>query len=188
MKKLTAYFLKGLAFLVPVVATIFVVYIVFVKIDKLFNFKIPGVGFIITIIAITAIGFIGSNFLTRKVVHTIDNLFSRLPLIKMIYTSARDLTSAFVGDRKGFKPVVVTLSPGSNIQVIGFVTREDLDELGLADSVAVYLPQSYNFAGNLIIAPKEQVRPLNADSADIMKFIVSGGIAQTYRDSLKIKS
>jgi len=188
MKKLTTYFLKGLAFLVPVVATIFVVYIVFVKIDKLFSFKIPGVGFIITIIAITAIGFIGTNFLARKFVHTVDNLFSRLPLIKMIYTSARDLTSAFVGDRKGFKPVVVTLLPGSNIQVIGFVTRENLDELGLSDSVAVYLPQSYNFAGNLIIAPKEQVRPLNADSSDIMKFIVSGGIAQTYRNSLKIKS
>ena len=188
MKKLTTYFLKGLAFLVPVVATIFVVYIVFVKIDKLFNFHIPGVGFIITIIAITAIGFIGTNILTRKVMHIVDDLFSRLPLIKMIYTSARDVISAFAIDSKGFKPVVVSLSPGSNIQVIGFITRENLDELGLADSVAVYLPQSYNFAGNLIIAPKEQVRPLNADSADIMKFIVSGGIAQTHRNSLKIKS
>ncbi len=188
MRKLTRYFLKGLAFLVPVVATIFVVYIVFVKIDKLFNFPIPGVGFIITILAITFIGFIGSNFLTRKLVHIVDNLFSRLPFIKMIYTSVKDLTGAFVGDKKGFKPVAVTLSPGSGIQVIGFVTKEGLDELGLADSVAVYLPQSYNFAGNLIIAPKEQVRPLNVDSADIMRFIVSGGIAQTDYDSLKIKS
>jgi uncharacterized membrane protein len=181
MKKLTTYFLKGLAFLVPVVATIFVVYIVFVKIDKLFKFPIPGVGFVITIVAITAIGFIGSNFLTKKVVHTVDNLFSRLPLIKMIYTSARDLTFAFVGDRKGFRPVAVSLSPGSNIKVIGFATKEGLEELGLADNVAVYLPQSYNFAGNVIVVPKEQVIPINADSADVMKFIVSGGIAQTYR-------
>lgn len=188
MRKLTTYFLKGLAFLVPVVATIFVVYIVFAKIDKLFNFQIPGVGFIITIIAITAIGFIGSNFLTIKLVHIVDNIFSRLPLIKMIYTSARDLTSAFVGDKKGFKPVAVTLLPGSGIQVIGFATKEGLDELGLADSVAVYIPQSYNFAGNLIIAPKEQVRQLNVDSTDIMKFIVSGGIAQTHHDSFKIKT
>lgn len=188
MRKLTTYFLKGLAFLVPVVATIFVVYIVFVKIDKLFKFPIPGVGFIITIIAITAIGFIGSNFLTRKFVNSVDNLFSRLPLIKMIYTSARDLTSAFVGDRKGFKPVAVTLSPGSNIQVIGFATKEGLEELGLADNVAVYLPQSYNFAGNLIIVPKEQVRPLSADSAEVMKFVVSGGVAQTYSERFKIKT
>jgi len=185
MRKLTAYFLKGLAFLVPVVATVFVVYIVFVKVDKLFNFDMPGVGFIITITAITAIGFIGSNFLTRRLVHSVDNLFSRLPLVKMIYTSARDLTSAFVGGKKGLSPVAVTLSPLSNIRLIGFATRDDLDTLGLVDSIAVYLPQSYNFAGNLIIVPKEQVSPINADSAEIMRFIVSGGVAQTYHDSLR---
>lgn len=178
MKKLTKYFFEGLAFLVPVVATIYIVYIIFVKIDKLFNFQIPGMGFIITIITITVIGFIGSNFLTKKLVRMIDIIFSRLPLVKMIYTSVKDLIGAFVGDKKGFnKPVAVTLSPGSNIQAIGFITKESLDEFGLSDSVAVYLPQSYNFAGNLVIVPKEQVTTLNADSADIMKFVVSGGIA-----------
>jgi uncharacterized membrane protein len=96
----------------------------------------------------------------------------------MIYTSVKDLIDAFVGDKKGFKkPVSVTLLPGSNVQVIGFVTSESLNNLGLSDCVAVYLPQSYNFAGNLIIVPKEQITPLSADSADIMKFVISGGIA-----------
>ncbi len=178
MKKLTKYFFNGLVFLVPVVATIYVVYLVFVKIDTLFDFPVPGLGFIITILTITAIGFIGSNFLTRKLVHIVDMIFSRLPLIKMIYTSVKDLINAFVGDKKGFKkPVSVTLLPGSNIQVIGFVTMESLNVLGISDSVAVYLPQSYNFAGNLIIVPKKQITPLSADSGDIMKFVVSGGIA-----------
>jgi uncharacterized membrane protein len=178
MRKLTKYFFNGLVFLVPVVVTIYVVYIVFVKIDKLFNFPVPGVGFIITILTITAIGFIGSNFLTRKLIQLVDIIFSRLPLIKMIYTSVKDLIDAFVGDKKGFKkPVSVALSPGSNVQVIGFVTSESLNNLGLSDCVAVYLPQSFNFAGNLIIVPKEQITPLSANSADIMKFVVSGGIA-----------
>ncbi len=178
MKKVTKYFFNGLVFLVPVIATIYVVYIVFVKIDTLFDFPVPGLGFIVTILTITAIGFIGSNFLTRKLIRLVDMIFSRLPLIKMIYTSVKDLINAFVGDKKGFKkPVSVTLSPKSNIQVIGFVTSESLNDLGLSDSVAVYLPQSYNFAGNLIIVPKEQVTPLSADSADVMKFVVSGGIA-----------
>jgi len=178
MKKLTKYFFEGLAFLVPVVATIYIVYIVFVKIDRLFDFQIPGVGFVITLITITVIGFIGSNFLTKRLMRMVDIIFSRLPLVKMIYTSVKDLIGAFVGDKKGFnKPVAVALSPGSNIRAIGFVTKESLDELGLSESVAVYLPQSYNFAGNLIIVPKDQVSPLNADSADIMKFVVSGGIA-----------
>ena len=72
--------------------------------------------------------------------------------------------------------MLVTLAPGSAVQVIGFVTRESLDTLGLTGKVAVYLPQSYNFAGNLIIVPKEQVSPLQADSGTVMAFIVSGGI------------
>jgi len=189
MRKLTTYFLKGLALLVPMMVTIYVVYIVFAKIDKLFKFPIPGVGFVITIIAITAIGFIGSNLLPKKLAKIPDIILSRLPFLKMIYSSVKDITGAFVGDhKKGFKPVAVTLSPGSGIQVVGFATRDNLDEFGLLDSVAVYLPQSYNFAGNLIIVPKEQVRPLSADSADIMKFIVFGGIAQTSHDNVRIKS
>ncbi len=96
----------------------------------------------------------------------------------MIYTSIKDLIGAFVGDKKSFnKPVLVTLSPVSNIHVIGFLTRESLDNLGLSESVAVYLPQSYNFAGNLIVVPREQVTPLAVESGDIMAFIVSGGVA-----------
>lgn len=178
MKKLTKYFFNGLVLLVPVVATIYVVYIVFMKIDKLFKFPVPGMGFIITILTITAIGFIGSNFLTRKLVGFVDMTFSRIPFIKMIYTSLKDLIDAFVGDKKGFKkPVLIKLSPESNVQFIGFLTNESLNNLGLSNSVSVYLPQSYNFAGNLIIVPKEQITLLAADSGDVMKFIISGGIA-----------
>lgn len=177
MKKLTKYFLEGLLFLIPLVATIYVIYIIFVKIDNILRFKIPGMGFIVTILTITLVGFIASNFLTRKLVRLVDNVFKRLPLVKMIYSSIKDLISAFVGDKKGFnKPVLVSIIPGSNIQVIGFVTCETLTHLGLLAYVAVYLPQSYNFAGNLVVVPKDQVTPIHADSGNVMAFIVSGGI------------
>ncbi len=177
MKRLTRYFFEGLLFLVPVVATIYVIYIVFVKIDSIFEFKLPGLGFLVTILTIIVVGFVASNFLTRRIVRLVDTIFTRLPLIKMIYTSIRDLINAFVGDKKGFnKPVLVTLSQMINIQFVGFVTRESLENLGLSDRVAVYLPQSYNFAGNLIVVPREQVTPLNAESGDVMAFILSGGI------------
>ncbi len=178
MKRLTRYFLEGLLFLVPVVATVYVLYIVFIKIDSLFRFEVPGLGFAVTVLTVTVVGFIASNFITRGLVRVVDRTFVRLPLVKMIYTSIKDLIGAFVGDKKGFnKPVLVTLVPGSNIRVIGFMTREDLDNLGLTDSVAVYLPQSYNFAGNLIIVPREQVRPLEALGGEVMAFIVSGGVS-----------
>ena len=177
MKKLTKYFFEGLLFLVPIVVTIYVLYIVFMKIDRLFGFKIPGVGFIVTIITVTVIGFMTSNFLTKRLIRSAEETLRGLPLVKMIYTSIKDLIGAFVGEQKSFnKPVLVSVAPGSSVQVIGFVTRENLEILSLTDKVAVYLPQSYNFAGNLIIVPKEQITPLQTESGTVMAFIVSGGI------------
>jgi uncharacterized membrane protein len=178
MGRITRYFFEGLLFLVPLVATIYVVYIVFTKVDGIFRFPVPGMGFLVTLFIITLIGFITSNVLTRGLVHIIDRVFGRLPLVKMIYNSVKDLIGAFVGDKKGFnKPVSVTLLPGGSMKVLGFVTSEDLGNLGLEGNVAVYLPQSYNFAGNLIIVPVEQVTPIEADTGDLMAFIVSGGIS-----------
>ena len=178
MKRITRYFFEGLLVTVPLVATIYVIYIVFIRIDSLFRFQTPGIGFFITLFAIFMVGVISSNFITSRLVRFIEKFFARLPLVKMIYTAIKDLIGAFVGDKKGFnRPVLVTLLPGTNIQAIGFVTRESLDHLGLSESVSVYLPQSYNFAGNLLVVPRTQITPLALESGDIMAFIVSGGVS-----------
>ncbi|HSW64527.1 MAG TPA: DUF502 domain-containing protein [Dissulfurispiraceae bacterium] len=177
MKKLTRYFFEGLLFLVPLVVTLYVLWVVFMKIDGLFQFSTPGLGLLVTLVTITTVGFIASNFFTRWIVLIVDNLFRRVPLVKMIYSALKDLVAAFVGDKKSFQqPVMVELMPGSNVLVIGFITQESLEQFGMTDRVAVYLPQSYNFAGNLIVVPKRQVTPLAADSGQVMAFIVSGGI------------
>jgi uncharacterized membrane protein len=177
MKKLTRYFFEGLLFIVPIAATFYIIYFIFVKIDKLFRFPVPGVGFLLTLAIITGVGFIASNLLTRRILLSIERTFARLPLVKMIYTSIKDLIGAFVGEKKSFnKPALVRMAPGSEAQIIGFITRESLEHLGLLNNVAVYVPQSYNFAGNLIIVPSSYVTPLNVDSGTVMAFIVSGGI------------
>jgi len=178
MKRLTRYFFEGLLILVPMVATIYVIYVVFSKIDSIYKFKIPGAGFVVTLLAIILVGFISSNILTKRLMLLIESTVTRLPLVKMIYMAVKDLMNAFVGDKKSFnKPVLVAVSPDRNFQVIGFMTRDSLENLGLSDKVAVYLPQSYNFAGNVIIVSKELVTPLSADSGEVMAFIVSGGVA-----------
>lgn len=177
MKKLTRYFFEGLLFLVPLVVTLYVLWVVFKKIDGLFQFSLPGLGLLVTLATITTVGFIASNFFTRWIILIVDNLFRRVPLVKMIYSALKDLVAAFVGDKKSFQqPVMIELMPGSNVLVLGFITQESLQQFGMTDSVAVYLPQSYNFAGNLIIVPKNQVTPLTVDSGQVMAFIVSGGI------------
>lgn len=178
MKKITRYFFEGLLVLVPLAATIYVIYTIFIKIDSIFEFKIPGTGFLVTLITITIIGFVSSNILTKRLVRFIDVSFTRLPFVKMIYTAVRDLMNAFVGDKKSFnRPVLVALSPDHGIYVVGFLTCETLANIGCSDKVAVYLPQAYNFAGNLIIVSRDQVTPLSVESGDLMAFIISGGVA-----------
>jgi uncharacterized membrane protein len=95
------------------------------------------------------------------------------------------LIGGFVGEKKTFdRPVIVALAPGSDAKAIGFVTQESLDFLGLLDHVAVYLPQSYNFAGNLLVFPRSQVIPLEAPGSEVMAFLVSGGISGTKQNKI----
>ncbi|MDA0713786.1 MAG: DUF502 domain-containing protein, partial [Bacteroidetes bacterium] len=112
----------------------------------------------------------------------------RIPLIKTLYTSVSDLLSAFVGDKRRFnRPVLVKLTKMADIEKLGFITSEDLSELGIdGGRIAVYLPHSYAFSGNLFIVPAENVTPLDANAAEVMKFIVSGGVAEV--DKVKSKS
>ena len=178
MKRISQYFLQGILFLVPLFVTLYVIYWIFIKIDGVLNLPVPGLGFIVTVVFITFIGFAASNFLTQRIVHLVDRTFARLPLIKMIYSAIKDLVNAFVGDKKSFnRPVQVILEKETNIRLLGFATRENLNSIGIQDSIAVYLPQAYNFAGNLIVVARDKVIPLNADPGEVMKLIVSGGVS-----------
>ncbi|CAM3251514.1 MULTISPECIES: DUF502 domain-containing protein [Brevibacillus] len=178
MKRAIRYFLEGLLYVIPLAVTVFILYKIFVTVDSWLNLPIPGVGFLLTIVGIFVIGFLASNVLTQGLMSLISQLFEKVPFIKLIYTSIKDLIGAFVGEKKSFdKPVLVTLSQEGFPKAIGFITKEDLEAFGLTDHVAVYLPQSYNFAGNLLIFPVEQVQILDVDSSEVMAFLVSGGVS-----------
>lgn len=182
MKKLLNYFLKGLLIFAPIALTVFVFWWVFTSLDKifrtLFRIPIPGLGLLVTLAMITFIGFAASNFLGRKFFELIENIFTKVPLVKLIYSAVKDMIEAFAGEKKSFdKPVLAALTPNSSAKVVGFVTRDCLDNLGLKDYVAVYMPQSYNFAGNVLLFPKESVQPLDIESSKAMAFIVSGGLS-----------
>jgi uncharacterized membrane protein len=177
MRRLLNYFLRGLVLVAPLAITLYVCWVVFVRIDGWLGLPVPGLGFVLTIVLITLIGFLGSNLITRGMVAIVDQAVSRLPFVRLLYTSTKDLLNAFVGEKRRFdKPVLVRLSMQSEARMVGFVTQESLDRLGLPGYSSVYFPQSYNFAGNLVVFPSAHVEPLDAPSADIMAFIVSGGV------------
>lgn len=177
MKKLLGYFLQGLLYLVPISVTIYVVVESIRLVDGIISLDIPGLGLLIILITVTVVGFVGGTLLTRQILN-FDKILDRVPLIKIIYTSVKDLLSAFVGKKKRFtEPVLVKME--GDVERFGFITQQDLTLLGIsADKIGVYIPFSYAVTGNLIVVPKKNVTPVNGSSADIMKFIISGGVTE----------
>ncbi|MBA3673054.1 MAG: DUF502 domain-containing protein [Gemmatimonadaceae bacterium] len=177
MTRFLNYFLKGIVFLAPLALTVYVCVRVFQTIDGWLGIPIPGVGFVVTVLLITLFGFLASSILSRSVLGVVEGLLNRLPFVRLLYSSTKDLLNAFVGEQRRFdKPVLVSPYPGGVARALGFVTQQSLGSIGLHEHVTVYLPQSYNFAGSLLIFPTSAITALDAESADVMAFIVSGGV------------
>jgi len=175
-RRLVAYFFRGLVLLAPLAVTIYVSVVLFQAIDGWLGLPIPGAGFVATLLLITLVGVLGSNLLTRGAVSVFDGLLSKLPFVNLVYGSTRDLVKAFVGEKRRFdKPVLVELYPGGHAHVLGFVTQESLAQLGRESMVSVYVPQSYHWAGQVFVFPATVIQRLDASSAAVMAFIVSGG-------------
>ncbi|MBT1704153.1 DUF502 domain-containing protein [Chryseosolibacter indicus] len=172
------YFFSGTLFIVPLVATAYFIYISFKWLDDRLSLPYPGLGFLIIILVITIIGYLSTNYVFKTIGQWFDRGMNRIPLVKLIYSTVRDLLSAFVGDKKKFnKPVLVRINKDNNLFQIGFVTQADLSELGLNDMVVVYFPHSYAFSGYHYFVSKENIRPLDIPGPTAMKFIVSGGVS-----------
>lgn len=186
MKKLKNYLLQGVIYIAPIGITAYIIFVVFTFADNLlkttlqnlFNFYIPGLGLVIIIFILIVVGFIGQTIIARPFNILFDRFIYKTPLLKVIYSAFKDLFSAFVGKGEKFnKPVLVLVNPISNLEKLGFLTEEDLVNLGEKEKVAVYFPHSYNFSGEMFIVPKAQVKPVDINPAEVMKFIVSAGVS-----------
>jgi uncharacterized membrane protein len=186
MKKLINYFLQGLLYIAPIGITVYIIYIVFNFVDnllkdtleKLLGIYIPGLGLVVIVFLLVLIGIIGQTIIARPFKRFFKRLLERTPLLKVIFSAFNDLFSAFVGkERKFNRPVLVVVNPVTNLEKMGFLTEDDLSLIGQKEKVAVYFPHSYNFSGELYIVPAKQVTPLDLNPAEVMKFIVSAGVA-----------
>jgi uncharacterized membrane protein len=180
LKRIFKYFIEGLVLIAPITITVYAIVKVFEIVDGILPFKIPGLGMLVILLIITLMGVLGSTIIAKPLFAYYNKLLDKIPLIKILYSSIKDLMSAFVGQKKKFtEPVLVRMSKDSEIEKLGFLTQKDLTILGVdKGKVAVYFPHSYNFSGNLFIVPIENVKPVNASPTEIMKFIVSGGVTE----------
>jgi uncharacterized membrane protein len=176
--RIIRYFFSGTLFIVPLLATAYFIYISFTWLDARLNLPYPGLGFLIVFSVITLIGYLSTNYIFKTMGSWFDRGMNRIPLVKIIYSTVKDLLGAVVGDKRKFnKPVLVRLNKENDLHQIGFVTQGDVSELGIHDMVVVYVPHSYAISGNHYFVPKENIRPLHISGPAAMKFIVSGGVS-----------
>ncbi len=197
-KKVFQYFLQGVIILAPIIITIYAVTALFSFIDNILpdiagRFfphafgvdesgiprRIPGIGFIIVVIAVVSVGYVSSSFIVGRMVELLDTVLERTPGIKLIYSTLKDFFEAFAGNKRKFDKAVLVSVNAVEVWQIGFITQQELQQFGLENYVAVYVPKSYAFAGHLYFVKRDRVRRLTDISpAEAMKFAISGGVTE----------
>ena len=194
-KKIIQYFLQGLLIIAPLAITIYAIYWVISTVDgwvpifreavkdaqgNIISYEVKnyGLGFLVILVAIITIGYLSSFFIQSKLFNLFDHWLEKTPGIKFIYTSTRDFFEAFAGDKKRFNKAVLANVFAEDVWIIGFMTDEEMHKFELgADKVSVYVPQAYNFAGQLYILPRSKVKKINnISSGEAMKYAVTGGV------------
>ena len=180
IKQIFRYFIQGVIILAPIGITAYLLYLMFDKVDGILRpyVNIPGLGFIIIIAFIILVGWFSSHFLMGSFISFFDQWMERTPVIKFIYSSTKDFLEAFAGDKRKFHKAVLANVFAEDVWIVGFLTDEEMTKFEMgADKVAVYVPQAYNFAGQLYILPREKVRKIDSiTSGEAMKYAVTGGV------------
>lgn len=177
MNWLLKNFLRGLVIVVPIAVTVYLLVQAFLALDRLLRLPTPGLGIAILLGATVLIGALAGNFFGKKLFALTELLFSRAPIVRIVYAAIKDLLEAFVGNKRRFdRPVAIQVS--DHVRTFGFITRDDLTSLGMPGEVAVYVPFSYTWDGCLLVVARERVTAIEADSASIMALVVSGGVAR----------
>lgn len=194
MKKIAGallnYFFKGLIIVVPLGAAAYLMFWAVSAVDNALNLSdilwvgkdgkpryIPGLGILNVIVIIMIAGVLVTNVITDPIKVWFNRWINRLPFFNFLYSSIKDLTEAFVGDEKKFTEAVIVQVNEFGLKKVGFLVQKDLSKLGLPGEVAVYFPYSYSFAGQVVIIPADKVKPVDKNSADMMKFVISGGVS-----------
>jgi len=192
-KRIINYVLNGLVIMLPVFGTGYIIYHLLLWLDGIvpslwYNAeelaktegKFTGWGILVLIIVLFTMGWLGSLFINDRLKGLFEKLLDRIPGVNNLYKTISDLLGAFVGNKKKFnQPVLVKLSDQMDVEVIGFITDTDLTELGsITGKVGVYLPMSYSFSGHLVFVPTRNIKRIEGNPAEVMKYTVSGGIVE----------
>lgn len=197
MKYLGRIFLTGVLTVLPVLATVYLLIWLFTTAEsflgKPLQLLIPagfyhvGMGLAIGIAVIFVVGVLMRAYIVRRLFALTEKILLNVPLIKTIYAALRDFFGLFAGQDDQVALQVVTVKvPGSNMRLMGFVTRDDFSDLpdGVAgeDEVAVYLPMSYQIGGYTVFMPRSQIKPVALSRERAMRFVLTAGLKSKSTD------
>jgi uncharacterized membrane protein len=181
-RMLINYFLRGLLVLLPIVLTVVIIVWLVNMVTGILHLRdISGKEFffyaLLVLSVILGVGFITRGVVARQILDFFEGIIEKAPGLNFIFGTTKDMTEAFVGDKKKFtKPVVVCV--GEGIYRMGFITQEDMKIIDMPGYSAVYLPYSYGFSGEMLLAERSKIKPINAESSHWTKYIISGGVAE----------
>ena len=194
MRKIGKLFLQGLMAILPIALTIYILYWFAVTAESLLGgflrifipekYYVPGMAVFAGFAIILAIGILLRLWLFRELFHWGEKTLAKLPLVKTLYGSIRDLMSFFdTSKKKDFNKVVMVTIAGTDTRLIGLVTREDfenlpsgIDETG-TETMAVYLPMSYQMGGFTVFVPKKNVTPVDMSIEEAMRFALTAAVS-----------
>jgi len=194
MGQLRRYFISGIAFILPVGFTIFVFWFLISRLGSLFRplldrsvwlARLPGwlatvAGFMLLVIVILAVGALASGIIGRWLIGRVDRLLSRVPLVKGVYSSARQLTEAVFVRKSSLSKTVIAEYPRPGLLAIGFLTTDEKVTLGDGRrAVFVYFPTTPNpTSGWLALIPEDEITETGMSSDEGLKLVVSGGVVR----------
>lgn len=193
-KGLKRYFVNGLAVIFPLFVTAYAIVFVFRFFDvfsgeyinsflrRNFNFSIPGLGFIVTILSIVIVGFLATIFIGRRWTRFFGRLFLRIPLVAGIYPAAKQLSDFLFSHNKQtpFNKVALVEFPSAGSYAMAFIVNENLEDFSRkagVELIGVFVPSPPSpFSGFTILVPRNKIVELDISMEQAIKFIVSAGI------------
>ena len=201
MNALGKLFLKGLAVVIPIALTLAILWWMATSAEHLMGmvlkftlpngWYVPGMGLLSGLALIALIGLLSHVLIFQKLFKLGDAIFHRLPLVKTIYTAIKDFTGYLNPNKDSeLNKVVMVQLPGQSFQLIGFVTREQFDDLPFTptaeDPVAVYMPMSYQIGGYTLFLPRSSLTPLDIPFEQAMRLVLTGSVTRQREDNNEI--
>ena len=194
MSTFKKYLVAGLLVWLPLAATVFIIGLFIDVLDRtilllpepyrpqtLLGFSIPGMGVILAIGVLLLTGMLAANLLGRKAVELWENILNRIPLVRSIYNSVKQISSTILtSGGKSFRKVVLVEYPRDNVWSMGFLTNEEID-IGMGsleqEISAVFVPTAPNpTSGFIIMVPTREIIELDLTVEDGFKYIISMGV------------